>query len=114
MNYTDRYDVTIGVGDDPVGDGPFVGACTIPMLLEPHAGFLHIANFNSVTLLIDKLLKAGVGIESLSVDKLKGMTLSQSYKAFSLGVWATFLSALLGAGAIGAAIARYSPSLFQK
>jgi hypothetical protein len=83
------------------------------LLLEPYAGFLHVANFSSVTLLIDKLLKASPSVASVTTDILKNMNLSQIFKAFTLGVWATFLSAVLGAGAIGAAIARYSPSLFK-
>jgi len=113
MDHAGAYDITIGVGDHPISDGPFVGACTIPLLLEPYAGFLHVDNFSSVTLLIDKLLKASPGVASVSTDILKNMNLSQIFKAFTLGVWATFLSALLGAGAIGVAIARYSPSLFK-
>jgi phosphoserine phosphatase len=113
MDNLSRYDVSIGVGDDANADGPFVGACTIPLLLEPYAGFLHVDNFSSISLLVDKLMKVSESVDSLTVDKLKGMTISQSRKAFSLGVWALFWGILLGSFAIGAAAARYFPKLFQ-
>lgn len=101
-----KYDITIGIGDDATADGPFVGACTISMLTEPNQGYMHVANFNSVTVLIDKLLKASKDAESLPVDKLKNLTLLQAIKVFSVGLWATFCGVLSAAFAIGAAMAR--------
>jgi hypothetical protein len=55
-----QYDVTIGIGDNHVHDA-FVQVCTIGMLTTTEAGapesFIHVAQFNSVHLLIDNLLK---------------------------------------------------------
>jgi hypothetical protein len=52
-----EYDITIGIGDNDREDGGFVNICTIPMLTKPHAGYIHVDNFNSVIVLVNRLLK---------------------------------------------------------
>lgn len=108
-----KYDITIGIGDDATADGPFVGACTISMLTEPNDGYMHVANFNSVTVLIDKLLKVSHDFESFTLDKLRGMTPSQAIKVFSFGAWTTLGGVLSGAFVLGATMARLLPILFN-
>jgi HAD superfamily phosphoserine phosphatase-like hydrolase len=103
-----KYDVTIGIGDNHVHDA-FVQVCTIAMLTTADYGasesFIHVAQFNSVHLLIDNLLKGSVGGGDdtvLSTDDFKGpVTIGAALKRISLGLWILFAGCLItvfGAG----------------
>jgi class 3 adenylate cyclase len=51
-----QYDISIGIGDHPEFDGPFVSHCTIPLLTVHAEGYLHASTINPVVLLIRNLL----------------------------------------------------------
>lgn len=68
----DKYDITIGVGDSPKLDGPFLSQVTIPLLTANSNDYISIPDFQSVILLIDRLSTiAGVDRRySASLDRL--------------------------------------------
>jgi phosphoserine phosphatase len=49
------YAITIGVGDSPLMDGPFIAHCTIRLMTVPTDQAIYIPDFNSVILLIRRL-----------------------------------------------------------
>ena len=68
----EKYDITIGVGDSPKLDGPFLSQVTIPLLTAKSDEYISIPDFQSVILLIDRLSRiAGVDRRySASLDRL--------------------------------------------
>lgn len=95
-----QYDLTIGIGDNPKLDGPFVSHCTIQLLTVPTDSTLHIQNFGAAIPLINRLLKlkgpaqgAGFEADNLSIPQLA--------RSLSVGSWAvlgTLLAAVFGLG----------------
>ena len=55
------HTLTIGVGDDEAKDGPFIGQCSIPLLVNarPSAAYMHVSNFGVIKGLLNQL-----GVES--------------------------------------------------
>jgi phosphoserine phosphatase/class 3 adenylate cyclase len=51
-----QYDISIGIGDHPEFDGPFVSHCTIPLLTVHAEGYLHATSIGTVVILIRNLL----------------------------------------------------------
>jgi class 3 adenylate cyclase len=51
-----QYDISIGIGDNPEFDGPFVSHCTIPLLTVHAEGYLHATSIDTVVVLIRNLL----------------------------------------------------------
>jgi|HubBroStandDraft_6_1064221.scaffolds.fasta_scaffold141476_2 phosphoserine phosphatase len=50
-----QYDVSVGIGDSPEFDGPFVSHCTIPLLTVPTESVFHVESFAAVMTLLEKL-----------------------------------------------------------
>jgi predicted nucleotide-binding protein/phosphoserine phosphatase len=58
----EKYALTIGIGDNPTHDGPFVTACDIAVLTEPHQGFLYAESLENIVTLVSKLAKPQVSV----------------------------------------------------
>ena len=106
-----QYDVTIGIGDNHVHDA-FVQVCTIGMLTTTEAGapesFIHVAQFNSVHLLIDNLLKGraepAVSDDGLvlTTDDFHGpVNIKKAFQRISVGLWILFAGCLVTAFGAG-------------
>jgi phosphoserine phosphatase len=113
----DLYDVTIGIGDNHLHDA-FVQVCTIAMLTTAQGGaaegFIHVAQFNSVHLLIDNLLKgrdesaAHDGV--LSTGDFQGrVNVRTAVQRISVGLWLLFGSSLVAAFGAGYGFHSYLP-----
>jgi HAD superfamily phosphoserine phosphatase-like hydrolase len=98
----DKYDITIGVGDNAELDGPFVSSCTIAMLTVPADNFIHVANFNSILVLVGNL-KKGKSLQEIgiSLDDLNKATLRTAFKKLSVGLWITFAAVVITAFSLG-------------
>jgi HAD superfamily phosphoserine phosphatase-like hydrolase len=98
----DKYDITLGIGDNAELDGPFVSSCTIAMLTVPVDNFIHVANFNSVLVLIENLLKIGAkGGSNISMDDMKNATIATAFRKFSVGLWLTIAVVIISAFGAG-------------
>jgi phosphoserine phosphatase len=53
-----QYDVSVGIGDNPEFDGPFVSHCTIPLLTVATESVFHVESFAAVMTLLEKLSSA--------------------------------------------------------
>ena len=51
-----NYDISIGIGDNLEFDGPFVSACTIPLMTVPTERYIYVPTFNLAVTLIEKIL----------------------------------------------------------
>lgn len=91
------YDITIGVGDSPEFDGPFVSHCTIPLLTTQKTGYIYIADLNSAVLLIEKLARKepSSAVEQPGLQDPKKLTIPQLWSSLSWETWA-FLAGLFG------------------
>jgi len=111
----DKYDITLGIGDNAELDGPFVSSCTIAMLTVPADNFIHVANFNSVLVLIENLLKSRVGDESsVSMEDLKQATIATAFRRLSVGLWLAIATLVLSAFGAGLTLQKaFSPSVIS-
>jgi phosphoserine phosphatase len=91
------YAITVGVGDSPLMDGPFVAHCTIRLMTVPTDQAIYIPDFNSVILLIRRLSElASEGV----FDPLQ-MTVPEMIRRMTLERWAyvgSSVAAVFGAG----------------
>ncbi len=69
----EKYDITIGAGDSPLLDGPFLSQVTIPLLTAKSDEYISIPDFQSVILLIDRLSRIA------AVDARYGASLDRLY-----------------------------------
>jgi len=101
----DKYDITVGIGDNAELDGPFVSRCTIAMLMVPEDNFIHVANFNSILVLIENLMK-GKPLEEIGIsfDDLNKATLRTAFKKLSVGLWLTIAAAIFSAFGLGVTV----------
>jgi phosphoserine phosphatase len=111
----DKYDVTIGIGDNDRHDA-FVSVCTIAMLTKPQKGasedFIHVAHFHSVLLLVKNLLDKKAASEAddgvVHFDPMK-VTIGQVYRRLSLGLWLMFVGLLITSFSAGYTLHEYLP-----
>jgi len=91
------YDITIGIGDSPEFDGPFVSHCTIPLLTSHKYGYLYIADLNSAVLLIDKLAKSAPRTvhPQGGLEEPRRLTIPQLWNSLRIETW-IFLAGLFG------------------
>jgi phosphoserine phosphatase len=97
------YAITIGVGDSPLMDGPFVAHCTIRLMTVPTDQAIYIPDFNSVILLIrrlSELAKDGV------FDPFQ-LTLPGLMRKMTVERWAFVISSLVALFSTGFAIGRF-------
>jgi HAD superfamily phosphoserine phosphatase-like hydrolase len=105
-----KYDITLGIGDNAELDGPFVSSCTIAMLTVPADNFIHVANFNSVLVLIENLLKEKTAEESsISLDDLKKATIRTAFKRLSVGLWLVIAAVVISAFGAGVTLQKTFP-----
>ncbi len=102
--YAKRYAITVGVGDSPMFDGPFVSQCTIPLLTVQDNNYVYVANFNSVVLMVRRLSEnIARSPETFEPNRL---TIPQLFRSLAVEGWMLLGSGLLAAGGIGARAAR--------
>lgn len=95
-----RYTITVGVGDSPKFDGPFVAQCTIPLLTVQDNNYLYVPNFNSVVLMVRRLSEnIASGPETFEPNRL---TIPQLFRSLTVGGWVLLGSGFLAAGGVGA------------
>ena len=95
-----RYTITVGVGDSPMFDGPFVSQCTIPLLTVQDNNYVYVPNFNSVVLMVRRLsenIASGPG--TFDPNQL---TIPQLFRSLTVRGWALLVSGFLAAGGVGA------------
>jgi HAD superfamily phosphoserine phosphatase-like hydrolase len=101
----DKYDITLGIGDNAEMDGPFVSRCTIAMLTIAADKFIHVAHFNSVLVLIENLLKEKTAEESnISIDDLKKATIRTAFAKLSVGLWLVIAAVIISAFGLGVTV----------
>lgn len=91
----EAYDITIGIGDSPEFDGPFVSHCTIPLLTSKRFGYVYIADLNSAVLLIDKLSKRAAAASGSDLSDPKKLTIPQLWDSLRIDTW-LFLAGMFG------------------
>lgn len=65
-----KYDISIGIGDHPEFDGPFISLCTIPILTCKRDGYLYTPSFSTAMSLVDKLLKSNKKVEAIDIPSI--------------------------------------------
>jgi phosphoserine phosphatase len=101
-----QYGITIGIGDSPLFDGPFVSHCTIPLITVSTGNFIHLPNFNLAIDLVQKLSAAG---SKVAKDiKPEEMTIPEVVRVLPVKHWIFIAGALVtvltGAFGLGAKI----------
>ncbi len=86
------YNITIGVGDSPRYDGPFISNCTIQLMTVSTANFIYIPDLKSVMRLIRRLSEVGGKPVSIDTSTLTAAELIQLLRRMTVGAWATLLS----------------------
>jgi phosphoserine phosphatase len=95
-----KYAITIGVGDNPEFDGPFLAHCMIRLMTVETGKYVYIPNFNSVVQLIERLSE----IPDTGIFDLGSGTISQLVKSISVNNWVWIISAFTAVFAIGVTI----------
>jgi phosphoserine phosphatase len=93
-----EYRITIGVGDSPRYDGPFISNCTIQLMTVSTANFIYIPDLKSVMRLIRRLSEVGEDAASIDTSTLTAAELFQLLRRMTVGAWATLLG---GFGVVG-------------
>jgi phosphoserine phosphatase len=93
-----NYDISIGIGDNLEFDGPFVSACTIPLMTVPTERYIYVPTFNLAVTLIEKILQLKRAPNELHLDKMKigDILASMTIKSWSVLISGT--GAILGLG----------------
>jgi phosphoserine phosphatase len=74
-DHLSKYDITIGIGDHPEFDGPFVSLCTLPFLTVNSEKYIYVPSFGLVIIIIKNIVK----LEQAAVPlDLRKMTLGPS------------------------------------
>ena len=73
-----NYDISIGIGDHPEFDGPFISLCTISILTCSRDGYLYTPSFSTSMSLIQKLLSHK--IESSEAIEIRSKTVGDIFK----------------------------------
>jgi len=91
----DKYDITIGVGDSELFDGPFLSHCTIPLMTTKNTNCFQASDFQAVILLIQKLT-AALPDEAGHLDP-DNWTLPQMWRHMNLKLFG-YVALVFGAG----------------
>lgn len=100
--YVSSYDISIGIGDHPEFDGPFISLCTISILTCSRDGYLYAPSFSTSMSLIQKLLSHK--IENNDVIEIRSKTLGDIFrnlKHLTLGSITFIFAVILGTIGIG-------------
>jgi hypothetical protein len=69
---TAQYRMSVGLGDDPRFDGPFLEECTVPLLLAvepiPEAPYPQVEGLGPLLRLVDDLIRSGSALDALGGD----------------------------------------------
>ena len=99
-----KYAITIGVGDSPELDGPFLSQCTIRLMTVETGNDFYIPNFNSVILLIRRLSE----IEGArNVFDPGSMSIMELVRSISVNNWVWIITALAAVFGIGTAVGHH-------
>src|SRR6266851_419807 len=94
-----RYDITVGVGDNPELDGPFISHCTIRLMTVKTDRYIYVPNFKTVVRLITKLSeveRADGEVASIEAEKLTIPELLRAMRRLTIKSW-IFVAGLFGA-----------------
>jgi HAD superfamily phosphoserine phosphatase-like hydrolase len=100
-SHRQKYDFTIGIGDNLEFDGPFVSQCTIPLMTIATDRYISVPNFSLAILLLENIVKLTQETRVVEVDK---MTIKQTFNAFSLQSWGVFIAVISAVFALGTAL----------
>jgi phosphoserine phosphatase len=101
---TKDYGITIGVGDSPELDGPFLSQCTIRLMTVETGNDFYVPNFNSVILLIRRLSEIDDGD---AVFDPGSKSIVQLVKSISVNNWVWIITALVALFGIGTAVGHH-------
>ena len=99
-----RHNYSIGVGDSPLLDGPFIASCSIGFLIEPSDSHFFAPHFQAIIRHAKTMISL---VETLSGDKdhapvhLEEVPISKLYKRLTLGSWGIVITVIAGAFALG-------------
>jgi phosphoserine phosphatase len=100
-----RYAITVGVGDSPSFDGPFISQCTIPILTVRHDHYFYVPSFDSIVLMVRRLSdNIANDPETFEPNQL---TIPQLFRSLTVGGWTLLGSGFLAAGGVGAWAAKF-------
>ena len=99
----DAYDISIGIGDHPEFDGPFIQRCTIPLLTTPHDQYISVPTFGTARVLIEKIIAIG---ESIPSHDLRKLTPAELFSRLTIGSWGLVLTLVGVSLGVGGAMAR--------
>jgi len=100
-----KYAITIGIGDHPEHDGPFVSLCTIPLLTINTDKYISVKTFSLVIVLIQNMMK--LGRDELAPLDVRKLTPLQVLRSFTLGSWLTLGPALVAVASAGFAVGKW-------
>jgi len=85
------YDISVGIGDNLEFDGPFVSACTIPLMTVPTERYIYVPTFSLAVTLIEKISQLKRAPSDINLEKMKVGDLLQTMtlKSWSFLIGAT-------------------------
>jgi phosphoserine phosphatase len=96
-----KYDITIGIGDNPTFDGPFVSHCTIQVLTTSSTSTLYAQSFRPLISLVEKLKTIKENDVRALPDSERRVTLLETLKTATLSDYLTVVGSLAGVFAAG-------------
>lgn len=105
-----RYTFSIGIGDSPQHDGPFIAQCTFGFLTVPTDSYLYVPSLEHIISLVARLksMQATVGIKRGAFDPLP-MTIKELISSLPVRAWAAFGGLLAATFTAGTFVGRYWP-----
>jgi phosphoserine phosphatase len=100
-----KYDISIGIGDHPEFDGPFISLCTIPMLTVRKEGYLYVSSFSTAVSMIERI--ASVRSEFEPRIELDRMTSYYIIKHMTLKSWGILISIIFAAFSAGMIVQKF-------
>jgi|RhiMetdeSRZDD1v2_1073273.scaffolds.fasta_scaffold419551_2 phosphoserine phosphatase len=100
-----NYPISIGIGDSPEHDGPFIAQCTFGFLTVRTDSYPHIPSFEHIINLVSKLVKIPDSAESVRRDKvvdLPALPPRDLIKSLTTRSWLTLGTVVAAAFAAGA------------
>lgn len=101
----DGYAISIGIGDHPEFDGPFISLCTIPMLTVQKDGYLYVSSFSTSVSIIERL--ALIQDRSQSKIELDRMTTPEIFRNMTIKSFGILMSVIAAAFALGVFVQKY-------
>ena len=110
QNNAARYDISIGIGDSPQHDGPFIAQCTFGFLTVQTDSYPYVPSFEHIIHLVERLKKKPVlAADGRRVLDAKGLTIPQLKSALSVGTWIAFFAVVAAAFTAGSILASFWP-----